>query len=380
MSIDIDWEALTTGPDGLALEQSIRDFIHDRFQQIDLPRFIQSVQVHSFEFGDVPPEICLVDIRDPLPEYYQDDEETENEDEAVADEEPATTAKESACQSNTRSATLSERRQQRRSFTKQPRQDTGDVPDPIPRMDFRPANLRSLNAVDSVSSPVLGVNTPGIPGGTSNLGYFHLPLSAGLRSGTQTPLAAVAGAHFQRPSAAPPLHQSHQRSSISSTNSSIIAPPSPPVSPPLPQDTSRDFQAHFHVQFSGPIHLSLTADILLDYPMPSFVGIPMRLTVTGITFDGQAILAMMFRKGNVAEETDQNKACFCFIVTPPEGGNVAEQGLLREIKVETEIGRRDDGRGQSLKNVGKVEKFVLEQVRKVFEEELVWPSFWTFLI
>lgn len=54
-------------------------------------------------------------------------------------------------------------------------------------------------------------------------------------------------------------------------------------------------------------------------------------------------------------------------------------GLLQEIRVESEIGQREGGK-TSLKNVGKVERFVLEQVRRIFEEEFVYPSFWTFLI
>ena len=62
-----------------------------------------------------------------------------------------------------------------------------------------------------------------------------------------------------------------------------------------------------------------------------------------------------------------------------EGGEEEGGGLLREIRVESEIGRQEGGR-QVLKNVGKVERFVLEQVRRIFEEELVWPSFWTFLV
>jgi distribution and morphology protein 12 len=52
---------------------------------------------------------------------------------------------------------------------------------------------------------------------------------------------------------------------------------------------------------------------------------------------------------------------------------------LHEIKVESEIGQRENGK-QVLKNVGKVEKFVLEQVRRIFEDEFVYPSFWTFLV
>jgi hypothetical protein len=74
MSVDINWETLTTGPDGAQLAESIRTFIHDKFQQIPLPQFIRAVQVHSFDFGNVGPEIQLKDICDPLPDFYEDDD------------------------------------------------------------------------------------------------------------------------------------------------------------------------------------------------------------------------------------------------------------------------------------------------------------------
>ena len=80
MSIEIDWPTLTTGPSGQELADSIRDFIHDKFQQVQLPRFIRSVQVHSFDFGEECPVVELKDISDPLDEFYEDDEE-EDEDE-----------------------------------------------------------------------------------------------------------------------------------------------------------------------------------------------------------------------------------------------------------------------------------------------------------
>ncbi|KAL8876749.1 MAG: hypothetical protein Q9192_008807, partial [Flavoplaca navasiana] len=70
---DIDWPGLTTGPEGVALAESIRDFIHDKFQSVQLPRFIRSVEVHSFEFGDKAPVVELKDLGDPLPEFYEDD-------------------------------------------------------------------------------------------------------------------------------------------------------------------------------------------------------------------------------------------------------------------------------------------------------------------
>jgi len=126
--------------------------------------------------------------------------------------------------------------------------------------------------------------------------------------------------------------------------------------------------------------------------MPSFVGIPLQLNITGLTFDGVAILAYIRKRMHFcflspedaqtltseAPNTDTASA-----TTPSKTGPIKKPGnmwgLLQEIKVESEIGRKGDGK-QSLKNVGKVEKFVLEQVRRIFEEEFVFPSFWTFLV
>ncbi|KAJ6785324.1 hypothetical protein PWT90_04617 [Aphanocladium album] len=178
----------------------------------------------------------------------------------------------------------------------------------------------------------------------------------------------------------------------------------PPVPPPRRREPRvEDVQAVFRIQYSGDIRLNLTAEILLDYPMPSFVGIPLKLNITGLSFDGVGVLAHI-----------RKRVHFCFLspddaltaVGPDEGGGASSSsrpgskgsqvagveqaesgrgkntrfgGLLQEIKVESEIGGREGGK-QSLKNVGKVEKFVLEQVRRIFEEEFVYPSFWTFLV
>jgi mitochondrial distribution and morphology protein 12 len=170
-----------------------------------------------------------------------------------------------------------------------------------------------------------------------------------------------------------------------------IAPESPAASPPprMREKRTEDLQIVLRVKYTGDVRLSLTAQILLDYPMPSFVGIPLQLNITGLTFDGVAVIAYI-----------RKRAHFCFLA--PEDANAlvgpersdSEQalssedarqqqrkfgGLLQEIKVESEIGRKENGK-QVLKNVGKVEKFVLEQVRRIFEEEFVFPSFWTFLV
>lgn len=414
MSIDIDWETLTTGPEGLALADSIKDFIHEKFQQVELPRFIRSVHVHSFDFGKECPVVELKDICDPLPEFYAHDDEDGSEGDDI-DEHQESKEVENL-------QPVRHPRDHQRSTSSVPTVFTSSATlNSVHYIDPRPAGLRlNLGFADHIATPpsLPRSSTPGIPGGTSNLSYFHLPLSAGL-SGTQTPLAAVAGGTpftagwdhhgssalnrhpLQHEHGPPPPPDPSSRPSTATTDTNhhtsskhpipqddFEPTPPPSDSPPDPMDT----QIVLHISYDGTVRLSITAEILLDYPMPSFVGIPLKLNITGLSFDGVALIAYL-----------RKRAHFCFL--GPEdartlvgiaGGQDAYSdaasaeerdrldkshlgGLLREIQVESEIGRQEGGK-QVLKNVGKVEKFVLEQVRRIFEDEFVWPSFWTFLV
>lgn len=133
--------------------------------------------------------------------------------------------------------------------------------------------------------------------------------------------------------------------------------------PRLREPRDEDTQIVARVRYSGDVRLELTAELLLEYPITAFAALPVRLVVTGCRFDGLACVAYIGRRAH-----------FCFLEA--ERG---EGSLLKEIKVESEIGEKGKGK-QVLKNVGKVERFVLEQVRRIFEEEFVFPSSWTFLV
>ncbi|KAI9047530.1 hypothetical protein LZ554_008246 [Drepanopeziza brunnea f. sp. 'monogermtubi'] len=414
MSIELNWETLTTGPDGVALAERIRDFVHDKFQTVTLPRFIKGVKVHAFEFGSVAPELEIKDICDPLPDFYEETEDDYGEEDEGAGQDEGWKAR------GTDEETLREqRRMDRLERTNGPSQATRFPP----YIDTRLPGMRSMQNPGDIGSPFLGVSTPGISGGTSNLHYFHSQLATGL-SGTQTPLAAVAGAHLPHgwpdyfnlhpnsrghrhtgsgSSLSPPpttdgqvraLREKHSVSTLATSNSTTRPQTrdglleetieEEPTSPPrrFREPKAEDLQTVFRVRYSGDIKLSLTAEILLDYPMPSFVGIPVKLNITGLSFDGVAVLAYI-----------RKRAHFCFLSPEDASSAIAAEGhevdyhptgmkmggLLHEIKVESEIGQRENGK-QVLKNVGKVEKFVLEQVRRIFEDEFVYPSFWTFLV
>ncbi|KAJ1327866.1 mitochondrial distribution and morphology protein 12 [Microdochium nivale] len=712
MSIDLNWETLTGGPEGEALAASIRDFVHTKFQAVPLPRFIKSVAVHDFEFGQVAPQIVLKDICDPLPDFYEedpdidygDDEDTQDDEAAPSedagshrsrsyngfsdedeggDEHMSASIETLGASSNRTGATTmpptpatkqdrhqhhhggardvpdaikaAERRRhaeldRRRygaaaarggggghqhhpstdsSSTANPflrqelrrfNSDRGEFPFPSHHLHLAGAGLRS--GTPDLGTPFLGLgaSTPGIAGGMSNMHYFQSKLGPGW-SGTQTPLAAVAGAQhlggwldaannkrhnspaqadarrraalgasavaaaaaaaggvssrsgsavgagfddglhepghhrtisqssisitdFPAPLAPPLLREKHSVSTLGATSAGHSRPPTRDRAPGGPgpsglasepnygysespsgpsagvqKDNSQtpgahgkeddndsdnesqrkfreprvdDMQAVFRIKYSGDVRLRLTAEILLDYPMPSFVGIPLKLNISGLTFDGVGVLANIRKRvhfcflspddalaaigaddddddndngersnenggGNNNEtggggdghhprhnqqhegvsashagdqQSQQQPVALATTAgvglhhTAPEqpsrlmesltldptspprrrgtvtSGGVHPHhhqqslqpqqqqqqqqrgklgGLLQEIRVESEIGQRE-GTKQSLKNVSKVERFVLEQVRRIFEEELVYPSFWTFLV
>lgn len=357
----------------------------------------------------------LKDISDPLPEFYEDDDDSEADDGGVEEVEP-----------------IAEPSHHPRSGAMKDSATVDALKRPTP-IDTRLLGQRpNALPLEHIASPFLSRSgTPGIPGGTSNLSYFHLPLSAGL-SGSQTPLAAVAGGspfstwpdhHFPPPTLHSRSHSPQRNvapsadpSSRPSTSDSYhhdLSPPHPPeqTEPPI-QNTARsepsplDTQITLHITYSGSVSLTLTASLLLDYPMSSFASIPLKLSITGLSFDGVALLAYLRKKahfcflgredaevlvgadgsGNITGSSDDSHSTRQ--ENGPGGGRGLDKGnmdnsklggLIREIRVESEIGKRE-GAKQSLKNVGKVEKFVVEQVRRIFEEEFVWPSWWTFLV
>jgi distribution and morphology protein 12 len=424
MSVDIQWEHLTTGPDGARLAETVRAFVHDKFQQVTLPRFIRSVHVHSFDFGTVSPEIELKDICDPLPDFYDGEDDEDEAASSDGDEHDNSQAASEDDASIELPAGISRERGKLHSRTASmpcesdiPSQQNGQ-----PHAERSAGIHPSLKSTDRPASPFFPTSqTPGIPGGTSNLSYFHLPFAPGL-SGTTTPLAAVAGAHFHtgwpenasniRPKVPPPppLKQpsasesssadptsrptsQHQRDPADAgfaVESNVNDSPSAGLLESLPlhvrEQGPNDIQIVAHVKYSGNLRLSLTAEILLDYPMPSFVGIPLQLNITGLAFDGVAILAYIKKRAHVCFLSPEDAEAFVGqeddlgdTDDPPASRISQIGGLLEEIKVESEIGQKENGK-QVLKNVGKVEKFVLEQVRRIFEDEFVYPSFWTFLV
>lgn len=331
------------------------------------------MHVHDFDFGAQAPEVRLLDVTDPLGEFYESDDDDDDEDGAPARDDVAATA------------TTQRKEEGVGVGVKGKVMGAPEIPPRAPVMGAgTPAGL----GIGAAAAAAAG-------GGGGGFSYFHLNPHGILSSGaTATPFSP---SHWGAPPAPtqPPPASSQYKSPTSPT-------------PSKSRDRNLDLQTTLHIVYDGDMSLGLTAEVMLDYPMPSFVGIPLELRICGIKFDGVGVVAYLRGRQQMPEEGDgdggteksRGKVKFCFLGEEEarvllagevegegEGGpekrgemeGTGGGGLLKEIRIESEIGRKGEGK-QVLKNVGKVERFVLEQVRRIFEEEFVWPSFWTVLV
>jgi distribution and morphology protein 12 len=171
-------------------------------------------------------------------------------------------------------------------------------------------------------------------------------------------------------------------------------PGEPTTAPPPAEDELPNLQLHLFVSWHSDLRLTLTTSLRIDYPSPLFMSLPIKLSVTGLVFNGE--LAVAYEGGRrvhlcVLDDLDPygpsaRRSAISQRSTPSDpGGDDAHeakplpvgQRLLPEIFIESELGQTDK---HVLKNVTRVEKFIQDVIRKTVEEELVFPNFHTLVL
>ncbi|KAI9488516.1 hypothetical protein BDB00DRAFT_772285 [Zychaea mexicana] len=175
-------------------------------------------------------------------------------------------------------------------------------------------------------------------------------------------------------------HLSTARSTISnptttttSTAATTAANNSPTTSQGNPQhprlSTEMDFQTSMLISYKGDMSMTLMTELRMNYPSMMFMSLPIQLRIRSIEFESTAIVAYIKSMDRV-----------CVSMLEPEqseehvlrGREVSLESLLREVQIESIVG---DSQKQVLKNVGKVERFIVDQLRKMLDDELVFPSY-----
>ncbi|KAF9046308.1 hypothetical protein BJ165DRAFT_1345234 [Panaeolus papilionaceus] len=196
-----------------------------------------------------------------------------------------------------------------------------------------------------------------------------------------------------------PPHMRYGRSGPADMFSSIpmMRSPVPQADPPPPanQNPHPNLQLHLHINWQSNLRITITTSLLINYPSPMFMSLPIKLSVTGLVFNGELAVAYEGERKRVhlciLDDQDPygpagsaNIGDLDFDISPSNGTPSKSQKslpvgqrLLPSIFIESEIGQADK---HVLKNVTRVERFIQDVIRKTVEEELVFPNFHTLVM
>ncbi|KAK4698966.1 hypothetical protein P7C70_g7301, partial [Phenoliferia sp. Uapishka_3] len=351
-SVDLDWALLDS-----ALTQSAVNFLTAALSSAQKPSFLGDVSVSDFSFGDISPEVHVLDIRDIYKEFLEVDDEDQ-----LQPPPPLPVS-------------LDEQRARGREAGAGGR---------APTFFSRSNSIGDLQGMgEHYSASASGSNRNPlrrpIPNPQPSSSFF----SPGLHGSFAAP------SHSPYHSATPPL-DSFDRSP-SNDYPSPSSPPPTPSSPsslhsaqPTSSSSAPSLQLHLRVSYTGNMQFGLSTSLLINYPSPAFMALPLKLLVTSLAFTGTFIVAFEGDRRRVhisiLDPREEEGAEFLETSFAYAAGTrvprTAGASLLSGAVVESEVGQAEK---HVLKNVGKVEKFVLDVARGALESELVFPNFQTIL-
>ncbi|KAG8930638.1 Mitochondrial distribution and morphology protein 12 [Tulasnella sp. 418] len=329
-TVDLDWSALDEH-----LATSLVNLLNRQLTSTRRPSFIGPLSVLGFEFGAAAPEVEIVDIRDIHPDFLEDD----NADETLKSTEPTP--------------------------------DFEGMGDQLePRYEYERAGDREVFR-DTHSHGMRSSWNP-----QSSFGPIGDSLGPIAGTGDEQDEHSFLKGHRDSSSSLPPFSELQP-----GVGSSL---------PPLPEPSGSnhpDLQLHFHIEYHSNLRLTLSTSLLINYPSQQFMSLPVKLSITGIIFTGEVVVAYEGSRRkihlSVLDDQDPHGLPTRSSSSPhpetepnphPSKPLPVGQRLLPNIFIESEIGQADK---HMLKNVSRVERFVEDVIRKTVEDELVYPNFIT---
>lgn len=338
MSFDINWDKLISDD---TFTNSIRELLNDQFNEIKLPSFVDSLSVTGLSLGQTPPCITIRHIGNPFDEFYNDNETEED------------------------------------VRMNQPPDSPSSFDDDSSDEDHSDGELASNNTLDIMNhnDPAFPPQEPqsGIPQqireATMHFNNFNMT-NVGLgHSDLDTPTNFFSQNAYR-------LH------SNSATRSEE------------PKRNDNDIQFVLEIDYSGDASIEITVNLLVNYPSTHFITLPIKLKITDLVIHSLAVVAYLENSVFLSFLCDLNDTESDYFSSPqrpnsdslgthhslPNGGNITDYGtsgnkermdVIKSVKIDSEIGEIETN---VLRNVGKVEKFLVEQLRSIIRDETAWPS------
>lgn len=380
MSIDLDWSLLDEELCARALEG-----INEALSTCKKPNFLGDIKATSFSLGRMGPQLEIVEIRDVFEEFlhveHEDDEEEEQEELLDGEDEG------DGYDDDAYTANFSSRHQPNNSMQHRPPASPtvslGGMSSGIGRPLGTPGlytpsaglwmqNNPKMNGPLSASSSKTNATASGYP--FPRFGHAHIHSNGHILRNNddnassaytedlknrihhrnihvdQDPLAPIVPRPppSQSPSVPPSghHHQDHRRISTSTSSS--------PTS-------GINLQFHFKIKYQGNMSIALNTTLKVNYPSPSFMSLPLNLRISSLAFQGLLVVAYEGDKKRLhitLLDSDDDKS------DPNRSKVVKGESLLKNAVVESEVGQSDK---LVLKDVAKVEQFVLEMARKALQ-------------
>ncbi|CEI91609.1 Mitochondrial distribution and morphology protein 12 [Rhizopus azygosporus] len=315
MSVDLDWQKLDK-----ELAEYVKEFLNKHFQTITKPSFIGDIQVTAFDWGHDAPQIEIVNITDPFPEFY---EQEEQEQELIAS-----------------SPTIEQ---------SQPSPSTDYFSNYQPPRLIHTPLLHQQRLHLFHRSPLVAPQHP------FNINNNYLMTHA-------SPEPTTSSSWPSRPSSL--LDEdwiddeeiNHVPDTSIHTNNNSAG---------NTKSTEMDFQVHVLISYKGDMSMTLMTELRMNYPSVMFMSLPIQLCVRSIEFEATAVVAYI---------QSMKRVCVSMLEEEEHSGRGKDgiESLLRDVHIESVVG---DEQKQVLKNVGKIEKFIVDQLRKMLDDELVFPSY-----
>jgi len=385
MSIDLEWHKLDS-----SLSSTLVDLLNKQLANTSRPSFIGPVEVTALDFGSASPDVELVDMRDVYRDFLEDDEENE-------EAEPETVKVNEGAEDEEGFEWVSRKAARARSLLEE-----------VPAYHLSPPHMRYGHGPVTdmfASTPNMYASRAGFTPALTDL-RFSFPYASGYASPLYRPPLNPRlsfGSVFNSAAGTNNPPSPARKASLSSTPSEEQA-----VPPTKPSNHHPNLQLHLHISWHSNLRITFTTSLLINYPSPMFMSLPIKLSVTGLVFNGEIA---------VAYEGERKRVHLCVLDdldpygplagerhkrdTPPSAVTPAEhdddqthtpgfngssrpskplpagQRLLPSIFIESEIGQADK---HVLKNVTRVERFIQDVIRKTVEEELVFPNFHTIVL
>ncbi|KAJ1946266.1 Mitochondrial distribution and morphology protein 12, partial [Kickxella alabastrina] len=334
--------------------QSVQAQLNSFFTNLEQrPIFLGEISVEGLDFGSVPPQLEILDLTEPFPEFY------------LATEDDASNTNNTNANTNANTGVYTVPTPARPTVPTNISTYPG-----VAGNDLRRSSEDAYQEIDDDLESVLS-QLPGRPLSQATVrSYFGPRMDLLMGSGAQTPSPRIwnsAGALYQPQQLAGPrpsqmqtqMQTVMQQSQFGNSNSSDIFRIMP--GEVVVERSEDDMQLTAKVEYCGDMSVVLRTELQLNYPATQFASLPVTLHITKIEFSAIAVVAYL-----------KDRINFCFL--EPE---LPRTSLLDSFSIRTEIG---DAHHHVLKNVEKLERFITEQLRKAIDDDFVFPAYHSFEI